>query len=361
MPYQFTDPVTLPYSSGSLFLGLDKRGREVGLITERHAITIAGARSGKGAALIVPNARRWPHNLLVVDPKGENATLSWEAREAMGQRVYVVDGFKVADIPERLRGSFNPLAGIDAAGFTAREDVEVIADGMVKRSDPKHAEWDDGARDLLAGIIAYVIGDAPSEQCNLASVRKVLMQPNDKLYEDGLAMLACEACGGLAKAAGLTIITALESEKGMEKDFLGTARRHSKWIDSPALSSVLEHSSFDLADLKTGRATVYLVLPPHYIETHSAFLRLFVRCAINAMAAGGSGKGGRCLFLLDEFFSLGKIGEVARAAGLMPSYGVHLWPFLQDLGQLQDLYGERGAETFLATLMPMCFSETRIA
>ena len=30
----------------------------------------------------------------------------------------------------------------------------------------------------------------------------------------------------------------------------------------------------------------------------------------------------------------------------MPSYGVHLWPFLQDLGQLQKHYGKEGMETF---------------
>jgi len=63
-------------------------------------------------------------------------------------------------------------------------------------------------------------------------------------------------------------------------------------------------------------------------------------------AGGGSGRGEKCLFLLDEFYSLGRIDEIAKAAGLMPSYGVHLWPFLQDLGQLQKLYGKEGMETF---------------
>lgn len=60
----------------------------------------------------------------------------------------------------------------------------------------------------------------------------------------------------------------------------------------------------------------------------------------------GHGSGGRCLFLLDEFHSLGKVDLVAKASGLMRGYGVQLWPFLQDLGQLVDLYGKEGAETF---------------
>lgn len=352
MPKLFANLEDYPYRPGDIFLG--KNGMDgaqsapVGVPTDRHALTIGGARSGKGACLLIPNARRWPFNMLVIDPKGENVAATWEHREALGQPVYALDPFNTADIPPRLRASFNPLDGIDPAGFASREDVEVIADGLVRRHDPRYTEWDDGARDILAGIIAYVIGTAPPAHCNLSAVRAVLLQEKEALYADAQRMLDCTACGGLAKAAAITIMTALTSEKGMEKDFLAGARRHSKWIDSPAMQPVLSRSTFSLSDLKNGRASVYLVLPPHYIETHAAFLRLFVRCGMNAMAAGGAGKGSRCLFLLDEFFSLGRIDEIAKAAGLMPGYGLHLWPFLQDLGQLQELYGERGANTFFA-------------
>lgn len=342
----FTNNQARAYQSGSLFLGLDENNREIGISTDRHAITVAGSRSGKGAALIIPNLLRWSDNVLVIDPKGENAERTYAKRLEMGQAVHVVDPFKSADVPDHIRAAFNPLDEISADGFTSREDVEVIADGMVKRSDPKHAEWDDGARDVLAGIIAYVVTEAPPEHRTLIGVRQMLLQPNEALYADAQAMMTCDGCGGLAKAAGVTIITAIESDKGMEKDFLSAARRHSKWIDSPAVASVLATSSFTLSQLKHGSASVFVVLPPQYLETHAAFMRLFVRCAINAMAAGGSGKGKRCLFMLDEFYSLGKIDEIAKAAGLMPSYGVHLWLFLQDIGQLRQLYGREGAETF---------------
>ena len=358
MAYKFDQPYpAYAYMSGALFLGLDERGREIGIETERHLITVAGAGGGKGAALLIPNARRWPHNLLCVDVKGENAEHSWQERRAMGQTVGAVDPFRIASVPDDLRVSINLLDGITADGFTAREDCLVIADGMVKRHDPKHAEWDDGARDIIAGLIAFVIETAPPQHRHLVTVRGLLLEPNGApatdteaatgLYELAGDMIECEGCGGLARAAGLTIITALSSDKGMEKDFLGGARRHTKWLDSEPIKSVLAESSFDLTSLKTGAASIYLVLPPQYIETHAAFLRLFTRAAINVMAAGGSGKGKRCLFLLDEFFTLGRIDEIAKAAGLMRSYGVHLWPFLQDLGQLYELYGVHLSSTFL--------------
>lgn len=346
MPFQFSDPAPYRFKDGDIFLGVDDQGQEIGLETERHAIAVAGAGTGKGAALIIPNLLRWQASTLCIDPKGENAERTYQAREAMGQTVGVLDPFHAAEIPARLRVSINVLSGIDPASRTARGDVETIADGLVKRSDPKHAEWDDGAASVLAGVIAYVLADPPPEGASLPLIRRVLLQGKDDLYADAQRMLACDACGGLAKAAGATIMAAVESDKGMEKDFLGGARRHSAWLDDPAIADVLGASTFNLSSLKTGAGSLYLVLPPHYIDSKAAFLRLFVRSALNTMAAGGSGKGGRCLFLLDEFYALGRLDIVAKAAGLMRSYGVSLFPFLQDLGQLQELYGVKGAETF---------------
>ncbi len=339
---------TYPFQPGHLFLGYvrNKTGHavEVGIPTKRHAITIAGARAGKGAGIIIPNLLRWPHNALVIDPKGEAAEATAEAREALGQHVGVLDPFKSANVPDRFRVSFNPLVGIDPSGLTSREDIEVIADGMVKRSDPKHAEWDNGAAALLAGLIAFVIADAPAEHRNLAGVRKVLLQPDEALYQDAQRMLAVESCGGLAKAAGVTLMSALNSEKSMEKDFLEGARRHSRWVDSMAIAPMLASTTFELSELKTSKASLYLVLPSQYLNTHAAFLRLFVRCAIHAMAVGRSGQ--QCLFILDEFHTLGRIEEIEKAAGLMPGYGVKLWPILQDLSQLLETYQEAAGTFF---------------
>lgn len=346
MNFSATDAKT--FAAGDLFLGLDENNREIGLQTNRHAITVAGARSGKGACAIIPNLLRWPHNVLVVDPKGENAIKTWKERMDMGKSVHVLDPFISDDIPDQIRASFNPMESVDPKSLRAGSDLKVIADGLVKRHDAKHAQWDNGAVSLLAGIMAFVIDRAPKEERNLLEVRRILMHGRDDLYEVAQNMKDYEGCDRLAVTAGTILMTAIESEKGMEKDYLARAREETEWLGYDAFQPVISKSTFSLSDLKTGNASVYVVLPPEYLKEHASFLRLFVRCAINAMAGGGSGKGEKCLFILDEFFALGKIDEISSSCGLMPSYGVHLWPFLQDLGQLFTVYGHDGAETFFA-------------
>jgi len=201
---------------------------------------------------------------------------------------------------------------------------------------------------VVSGLIAFVLADAPPEQRNLPAMRALLNNPPEALEEIFRAMAETEGFSNLAKAAAAIGLAAVGRDgTNKNKEYIGGARDNTEWLDSDAMRPMLSGSSLDLADLKTGRCSVFLVIPPEYLADHGRFLRLFVRCALNTLMKGGK-SGHQCLFLLDEFHALGHIDQVHKAAGLMPKNGVHLWPFLQDLGQLTSLYKDEGAETFFA-------------
>ena len=332
--------INYPYREGSFYLGKNNLGGDVGLSSERHAITIAGAGAGKGATVIIPNLKRWPHNALVIDPKGEAVEATWRDREAMGQAVHVLDPFGVAEVPDHLKARINPLDVIDPKSRTAREDIRVLADGLVMRNDPRSAHWDDGALEVLAGYMAYALVSDDPKKRNLPYVRHLLTQGSlGDILDD---MEQREGVGNLMRSAS----SKLKNTGSESAHFLSGATSNTSWLDSEAISETLQDSTFQLSDLKEKPCTVFLVLPAHLLGEHGRFLRLFVRASLDAMAKGGTKGGRRCLFLLDEFYSLGYIDEIAKASGLMRCYGVQLWPILQDLGQLIKLYDREGAETF---------------
>lgn len=363
MPYTFTNPLPdYAYRFGSLFLGHDGQGDFVGVDTEIHAVTVGGTGAGKGACLLVQNAMRWPQNLVCIDPKGQNVALTWETREALGHKVAVLDPFKIAPVPERLRAGFNPLTGIDPAAPFARATISAIANGLVVVHDPRHMEWVEGARKLLAGVCAYVVANYPPAERSLTMMRDILMTP-DELPDDeegnpqGLHAIAQYMAqgadiGGLARAAGIAIQTALTSSKGMEKDFLSNARRATDWLDDEGIAATLSRSTIDLSDLKRGNLSLYLVLPadPDIMATYAPFLRLAVKASLNAMTGGSAAAKieRRCLFLLDEFYSLGRLEEIIEGSGRLRDYGAHLWPFVQTLSQLHRLYDREGAQILLS-------------
>lgn len=338
-----------PYREGGLFLGReDWFGLSVGYQTERHAITIGGSRGGKGAAVIIPNLRRWTESAIVIDPKGENAAATAAYRQdKLGIPSYVLDPFKVANVRPDLRASLNVFDLIRTDHPRGYTDVRAVVDGLMMEMS-KESFWEEGAKDFMAGGIVDTLTNprALDKGKNLIGFRSRFRSPErfDQMIE---AMLKNPAVSHQAQTAAAA---AARMPPNMRGSFIGTLEVQLRWIDDMALTSTLARSSFQLDQLKRGRCTVYLVVPPDLLTIHGRFLRLFVQCALHVMAQqmpDGSDKGTRTLFLLDEFPALGYLDQIETAAGLMPGYGVFLWPFLQNLGQLDSVYGQSGATTFL--------------
>lgn len=340
----FADNSDYQYQNSGFLLGYDQvNGKtfKVGVNTKIHAITIAGSGAGKGVAVIIPNLLHWQHNALVIDPKGEAVAETAKQREAMGQYVHVLAPFDEGKIESRFLASYNPLDFIDMDGLTTRDDVELIADGIVLQN-PKDPEshWDEGARALIAGVIAYVL--LKEDVKNLIRVREIIADKNqlEKVMGEATTMHGCD---GLAMD-GASAYFAKEADY-----FVSNAEKHTRWLSNKAMRRVLNSSSFSMDDLKHKDTSIFLVLPAKYISRHGRFLRLFVRCAIEAMQNEKHAiRDKQCLFLLDEFYSLGYIKEIAVSMGLMRGYGLQLWPIMQDLGQLISLYGREGAQAFFS-------------
>ena len=169
-----------------------------------------------------------------------------------------------------------------------------------------------------------------------------------------------DAAGGLVARAANRFLGKADREAA---SVMSNAQRHTHFLDSPRIARVLSRSDFHFSELRHRITSVFLVLPPNRMDAYSRWLRLLVSQALpghrtrdaEATVTPSSAlnspverlKAPAPLFLLDEFAALGRLEAVERAMGLMAGYGLQLWPILQDMSQLRDLYGER-AGTFIA-------------
>ncbi|WP_167392134.1 type IV secretory system conjugative DNA transfer family protein [Mesorhizobium sophorae] len=339
-----------PWEPGDVLLGRSMYDPKwlVGIKDDRHVATIATTRAGKGRSVIIPNLLTWPGSALVIDPKGQNACVTALKRgsggdlsECLGQTVRILDPFGEIKDPELQSyvARFNPLAALDLRANDYAERVGVIADALVvPSSDGKDSFFDNAARALISGLIDYVVvsPNVPANERNLATVRGLLVHP------DGPPIKEMSELGGLAQAGAAG---QLLGGQNATADVLFTAITHTEWLDSTAMQKALGTSDFSLTDLNGGNTTIYLVLPPQYLDKHSRFLRLFVNLALQAATEGRKGKHAT-LFLLDEFYALGRLQQLAKSAGVLAGYGVKLWPIIQNIGQVQELYPQNW-ETFL--------------
>lgn len=349
------------WKPGSILLGKSAYGKQwtIGMSDDRHLLTIASTGGGKGRSAIIPNLLTWPGSALVIDPKGTNAAVTATRRsngggrvaQGLGQTVHVFDPFGVLGGQGIESAVFNPLAQLDPASERIAEDIWAIADALVV-TEPGGEHWDESAHSVISGLIAHVITQELPEKRHLGQVRDLLTSaeftsaPGDDDVVD-LSVLGrmsrSPGAAGLAARAAAQLKAAGDRERG---SILSTAMRHTKWLDSAPMRAVLSGPGFDLRDLKRKAMTVYVVIPPEELENHKRFLRLFVTLGLAAMTRETTRRKHRVLFVIDEFPALGRMESVRVGINVIRSYGVILWPIIQNIGQLVHLYG-KDAQSFL--------------
>lgn len=339
------------WEPGKILLGRDAAGRTAGHGDDRHLLTVAGSRAGKGVSLIVPNLLFWPGSCLAIDPKGELATVTAARRsregsewaEAMGGEVYALDPFaRVSGAATAFRGAFNPLADLDPASDDGLDLAGQIADALVIQQEGAGAHWTMSARSFLRGLILYVAGTEPPASRNLIRVRELVTQDRNA-FDATLAHMG--QIGGVIGRTGDALSAKPDSEKW---SVVSTCDVQTDFLEGAPMRRVLAGHDFRLEDLKARRITVYLCLPANRLATHGRWLRLMVGLALEAMERTGPLEAGKppCLFVLDEFAALGHMASIEKAAGQIASFGVKLWPVVQDLTQLRRDYKEAW-ETFM--------------
>ena len=312
----------------------------------RHLLTVAPTRSGKGVSHIVPNLLTYPGSVLVIDPKGENAMITAAAREAMGQRVVLVDPWGIATSrtghePAR----FNPLDWLQLGDVDITENAMLLTDAIVQppaaKADPF---WREEAKALIQGLLMHVAVDAEFEgKRHLGTVRDLLLLSGPEMK----AMFQKMARSPHQVVAS-TGARSLQKEEKLLANVLASAQAETHMLDSTRLRECLSVSDFRFEDMKTTPMSVYLILPADRLETFSRFLRLLVQQAITVNARNIAVKPVKpVLFILDEMAALGRLAMVEQAYGLMAGFGLQLWGVVQDLCQLRRVYGE-DYESFIA-------------
>lgn len=345
------------YAKGGAGLLLGRReGRLIGWSDDRHLLTVAGTRAGKGASLIIPNLLLYGGSVLAIDPKGELARETGRRRSELGKLV-VLDPF--GENGRIKTGHYNPLDELDPKGKEVIDEAGAIAQALVVYSGQGDPHWTSAARGLLRAVILLVLGLGP-EWRNLISVRELIMlthpvlastakaqgiQPATALFNMMVALgddFERVVCG-----QGQAFLDMAEKER---ESVLSEARTQTQFLDSPSLREVLKRSDFRLRDLKSGILSVFLCLPARHMDTHDRWLRVIINLAVGALEPRRSDKEVAqipVMLLLEEFPVLKHMEKLEAAAGQLAGSGVKLWVIVQNLGQLKRHYKD-GWETFIA-------------
>ncbi|MCC7250443.1 type IV secretory system conjugative DNA transfer family protein [Hyphomicrobium sp.] len=314
--------------------------RLIGLDDDRHVVTVAGNRAGKSSTVLIPNLRRYPGSVIVLDPKGELARATAEARMRMGQRVYVLDPFGETGFQTAAHNPFDELGHGNPSHIAA--DAAQVADALIIANN-KDPHWTDSAKNLVRGLALHLL--STTSTATLRQVRSLLNGTPAELDALFTAMTESGAFDGIVANIGRSFLGKLESGGRELQGILSTAQEQTAPLDD--IVAVTERSDFALSDLATSRISIYLVLPGMRMGTHYRWLRLVIQLALAALERNRVPRGELPVwFVLEEFPSLGHMRSIETAAGLMAGFGIKLWSVLQDFTQLKTHY-PKSWETFL--------------
>jgi type IV secretion system protein VirD4 len=294
-----------------------------------HVMTIAPTRSGKGTCAVIPNLLNCQSSTVVNDIKGENYAVTHIWRESSEHDVYKFAPF------EEDSASWNPF---DAFGEDedAWDDARHMAELLITDSPGKDAFWNNGARNILTGLILHIAESAPPEQRNLSHLRDLLTQDQ----EDFELMLAEMASGG-NKIAARSANVFMRADSKVQSGILSTLDSELAFLDSERLARCTQTSDFHFRELKEKLTDVFLIIPPERLSTYAPFIRLFMGMAMLEMKRTKTKPQFPVLFMLDEFPALGRMKVIEEEITYLAGYDVRLWMFAQDLQQLASIYGDK--------------------
>ena len=331
-------------------------GLPIGFLDDRHIVTIAGSRGGKGRSLLIPNLCQLPAttSLLCLDPKGDLARTTARFRaEVLGQQVGILDSFDICGSQaSKYKVAFNAIKILERSDRkTFVPNAKLIADSIIVSGDFKDRHWDTTAQQILAGLCAHVATHERYEgHRNLVTVwylASELTTPDphhSNQYWLENEMLASDASSGFVRNAAKQFY---DRTGGEFSSVLSNLRKHLDWIGIECMADCLTGKSIDLRDLKRGSLALYVSLPAMRMADLSGWLRLIVQLTLAAHEeVPTTDRFRQTLLMLDEFNVLGRLSCLEVAAAQIAGLGAKIWAVAQDLGQIRSKYSSSW-ETFI--------------
>ena len=360
------DVLSNEFHEGDIFLGRPKLIiggllRPIGIPTEKHMVTIAGTGSGKSTGALIPNLCIHTGSALVIDPKGELASITARGRghggggvRGMGQDVYVLDPYGIVE--GFTTASYNVFDEMEkVAKYDADRPVSYarkVAQALVPSSS-KDPYWDDAPRTFIAGLLLYIF-QGPKEQRNLVRLRELIMEGEPDIYQkvlqtggdkrgdafDALLTMMKQCPEGPYRHVIAGSANSLSKMSPNQRgSVLTMAMEHTSFLDMPEIRRIMMKSDFLLEDLKSRHISVYLCLPLNAVSgIEGRWLRMFVLLTVDMMTRVNKAPKPPILLAIDEFPSLGKLDGIEVVAPTMRAQGVRLWVIGQDIEQFERVY-----------------------
>ena len=307
--------------------------------SDSHSLIVGDTGSMKTLRFVLPliySCAAADESMVIVDPKGELARKSESFLSAKGYKTVIIN---MRD-PQRSPDTWNPMGVIERAYKSGEEGQQkavlqlndMLNDIFFRRVDTKDPYWNESAGQLALGICLLLL--ALGEKLNMKNLlkwryEKLADGTLDKCFRnlptDG------EIYQNLAGYLGMTA----ENTKSCIRSTFDQLVRVFK--SAPALTEMLNDTSFDIERIGEAKAAVFVVIPDEKTTFH--FLAT--------------------LFISQCYTTLLETAERHGGITAARSRNIRLHMVIQSYGQLVEKYGENVSRAILDNCGNMIYLHTR--
>jgi len=305
-----------------------------------HILVVGPTRSGKGVSFVIPNGLSWKGSIVVLDIKMENHNAFAAARKKMGHDVFVF-------APGSLKTHrYNPLDFV-RPGPEMATDCQNIAGFLAITGNEN--EWSLAARKIIAALLGYVLtSDLCDGARNIRSAVNLISTGNDmadvlkSIVETEKADLPQWVLDDFNQFIAIP-------DRTRGSVMFNVANALAPW-SSELITQATSGSDFDIRLLRKKPMAIFIGTPLADLESYRPLVRILFQQIHDLLMRNipGRDEPHRVLLMLDEFFALGKMTSLASKIAVSAGYGFRMAIILQNLSQLDELYGKATRETLVA-------------
>lgn len=305
-----------------------------------HILVVGPTRSGKGISFVIPNGHAWAGSMVVLDIKMENHDAFAKARKAAGNAIFVF-------APGSLKTHrYNPLDFV-RSGPEMATDCQNIAGFLTAVQNEN--EWSLAARKLVAALLGYVLTSPLHENARTIRTAVTVISTGHDIADVLKVLVATER-----QYLPQWVIDDFNQfiaipERTRGSVLFNVANAFAPW-SSELIAEATSASDFDIRELRRRKMTIFIGTPLADLESYRPLIRILFQQIHDVLMRNLPGKAEhlQVLFMLDEFFALGRMTSLASKIAVSAGYGFRMAIILQNLSQLDELYGKATRETLIA-------------
>jgi type IV secretion system protein VirD4 len=297
-----------------------------------HILVVGPSRSGKGTGFVLPNGYLWPGSAVFFDPKRENFEALANHRERKGNKVFMFSP------GSNDTHRYNPLDFV-------RRDERMATDCLVVASFviPEKADdtWAGAGRLLLSALIGYVLSSPLIAGAqHMRTVARMTTTGRD-ISSVLRAIVKTER-----QHLPTWVVDSFNQYIALEPETRNSAvfnvnMAMSLW-NNGLISAATETSDFDIRELRRTPMTIFIGCTIAELSIFRPLIRILFQQIHDLLMVKipGDDEPHQVLLMLDEFYHVGRMDSLISKITISAGYGFRMAIVMQDLAQLDEIYGK---------------------